>query len=124
MASILSISYDPSLLATRELVLRQAGYQVASALQFADALRLCSQGTFDLIIIGHSIPRSEKQDLLVEIRKVCNTPVLSLYRASHGPLEGVDYALDGLEGPEALLAVIRKALANGRIQQNESSAAD
>ena len=109
-ARILSISYDPSLLATRELVLRQAGYQVASALGFADALQLCREGKFDLIIIGHSIPRHEKEALLAEIRTSCKTPVLSLYRASDGPLPGLDYALDGMEGPQALLEIVRMVL--------------
>jgi CheY-like chemotaxis protein len=111
-AHILSISYDESLLLTRALVLKNAGYQVTSALGYLEALRLCKEGIFDLAIIGHSIPRTDKAAILAQTRSSCNAPVISLYKTSEGPLDGVDYALDGLEGPEALLALVHQALLN------------
>jgi len=107
---ILSVSYDFSLLTTRALILQKAGHEVVSAYGLVDAMLACKEGTFDLVIIGHSIPRSEKEALLHEIRATCGAPVLSLYKRAEGPIEGVDYALDGLEGPDALVSLIRKAL--------------
>ena len=113
MQHILSVSYDEPLLITRKLILQQAGYKVTSALGFVDALQLCKHDTYDLFIIGHSLPRQDKEALLRQIRIGCNTPVLSLYRSNEGPIEGVDYALDASEGPQALVKLVRKALNRG-----------
>jgi DNA-binding response OmpR family regulator len=125
-ARILSISYDEALLLTRTLILQKAGYHAIPALGFVNAMEACRHGSFDVVIVGHSVPRDDKRAMLDAIRAGCNAPVVSLYKTSEGPLEGVDYALDGLEGPEVLLAVIRKALIHGRVEppDNFSSAAD
>jgi DNA-binding response OmpR family regulator len=107
---ILSVSYDESLLVTRQLILQQDGYQVTSALGFIEALRRCKEGGFDLAIVGHSIPRSDKRVLLEEIHKSCRAPVLSLYKSSEGSLPGADYAMDAMDGPQALLEMVHKVL--------------
>ena len=78
---ILSISYDLTLLQTREIMLNQAGYEVVSAEGFAEAIEHCS-GNFDLIIVGHSIPQKDKRAIIGELhRQGCNAPVLSLLRS-------------------------------------------
>ena len=58
MATILSISYDGSLLLTRQLLLQQMGHEVFSAEGFSKAYSLCETHgrRFDLIALGHSIP--------------------------------------------------------------------
>src|SRR5688572_10464548 len=101
---ILSISTDRPLLVTRHLLLKHAGYEVVSAVGLRAGVIHSMAGRFDLVVIGHSIAKSDKQALLREIRNVCSTPVLSLYRSNEGPIRGVDYALDAGEGPEQLLA--------------------
>jgi DNA-binding NtrC family response regulator len=77
---ILSISYDISLLSTRRMLLEQRGYQVTSALGFTKALEACSSAHYDLFILGHSIPVSDKLALIETFRKHCNAPVVSLER--------------------------------------------
>jgi CheY-like chemotaxis protein len=63
--AILSISYDESLLVTRHLILEQAGFDVSSALGFAEAMELCSQNQhYDLVLMGHSMPRKDKSALI------------------------------------------------------------
>jgi DNA-binding response OmpR family regulator len=108
---LLSVSYDWSLLVTRDLVLRKAGYTVTSALGFVDAIRLCREIKYDLAIIGHSIPLHDQQALLEEIRNSSNAPVLSVFRSSDGALQGADYSLEGMEGPDALVSAVHKAMA-------------
>jgi len=79
---ILSISYDPSLLFTRQAMLQLAGYEVVSAEGFADAIDHCS-GHFDLIIMGHSIPQKDKRAIVASLHEHgCDAPLLSLLR--HG----------------------------------------
>jgi DNA-binding response OmpR family regulator len=108
---ILSISYDLSLLTTRQMLLEQAGYHAISALGFTDAIERCREGKFDLAIIGHSIPRNDKRVIVQEIRQSSKSPVLSLYKSTEGPLESVDYALDANEGPNALLNTVNRIFA-------------
>jgi DNA-binding response OmpR family regulator len=96
MARILSISYNPSLLRTRQLVLESRGYKVTSALGFTEAVRHCKTGHHDLVIIGHSIPISDKQQMIKELRNVSATPVLALMKPNEEPLNTADYNLDYL----------------------------
>jgi CheY-like chemotaxis protein len=78
--SILSVSYDSVLLATREMLLEQKGYEVTSALGFTDAVERCKNGSFDLFILGHSIPHKDKLHLIETFRNNCPAPILSLER--------------------------------------------
>jgi len=79
---ILSISYDVSLLATRQMLLEQRGYSVTSALGFSQAITHCRTAGFDLFILGHSIPDTDKNELIRTFRENCPAPILSLER--HG----------------------------------------
>lgn len=79
---ILSVSYDVSLLATRQWLLEQRGYSVTSSLGFTRAVEQCRQSDFDLFILGHSIPDADKLSLITTFRENCSAPILSLER--HG----------------------------------------
>ncbi|HEX3154402.1 MAG TPA: hypothetical protein VHV32_07235 [Candidatus Angelobacter sp.] len=78
--SILSVSYDGVLLATREMLLEQKGYNVTSALGFTDAVEHCKNNGFDLFILGHSIPHKDKLHLIRMSRANGPAPILSLER--------------------------------------------
>ncbi len=73
---ILSVSYNQPLLLTRELLLQREGYAVTSALGFTDAVKQCKAGTFDLFILGHSIPDSDKRELVHIFTEHSKSPVL------------------------------------------------
>jgi CheY-like chemotaxis protein len=61
---MLSISYDQTLLVTRQLILEQQGYEVVSAFGFAEAMQICStRHDFDLVLMGHSMPQKDKMAL-------------------------------------------------------------
>jgi len=107
---ILSISYDESLLETRRMLLENAGFDVVPALGFTDALVHCEMEKFDLIIIGHTLPRSDKEALVANIKlKKCG-PVLSLRKHEDQPVPGADWSVDSGEGPEVLLKTVQKIL--------------
>ena len=56
MARILSVSYDQSLLYTRQSILEQHGHAVVSAFGFTQALKCCDEAKdFSIFILGHSI---------------------------------------------------------------------
>lgn len=89
MAHIFSISYDPILLQTRELLLQQMGHTVTSAEGFAEARRYCSlvDRSFDLVVLGHSIPHEDKRAIIRECLKNCSCAVLALLRTNEPPVE-------------------------------------
>jgi CheY-like chemotaxis protein len=108
---ILSISYDQSLLVTRQMILEQAGYDVSSAFGFAEALDICkARKDFDLILMGHSMPQKDKTVLLGLLRPECNAPLLSIRKHGDSPLPGADYSVDAHDGPSALLEVVKETL--------------
>lgn len=108
--SILSISYDESLLRTREWLLRASGFTVTSALGFTEAAAHCRNSTFDLVIIGHSIPRHDRIALIEQVRRHNHTRILSLRRQGEEPIPGTGHWVESSEGPDALLAAVKDAL--------------
>lgn len=91
MPHILSVSYHPSISQTRHLLLQQQGYRVTSALGFTEAVAQCERGGFDLLLLGHTVPRPDKEKLMDKFRRHCTAPVLSLLRSGESPLPGADY---------------------------------
>lgn len=102
MPHILSISYDPLLLSTRELMLEGRGYIVTSVEGFVAAVEACKSDDYDLVILGHSIPHADKQAIVQEIKRHCDVPILSLLRVGEKPVAGVVDAVDAMR-PDLLL---------------------
>jgi hypothetical protein len=63
-ARILSVTYDQSLAVTREMLFASVGFQVSSALTIDQAIQFCAAESFDLVVVGQSIPRERRQLLL------------------------------------------------------------
>lgn len=105
MARIVSVSYDETLLRTRQLLLEREGHEVTSALGYHDAMLVCASPA-DLFIIGHSIPKNDKQDLIACCRKANpSAKVVALTRANEDRLKEVDaYISPG--DPEELMRAI------------------
>jgi len=105
MARILSVSHDEPLLRTRHMLLQHSGYDTVSSLGFRVSLQHCKRGNFDLFILGHSIPYSDKRQLVEEFRRVCAAPIISLRRSPGEQLvEGADYHIE--PDPEPLLELV------------------
>lgn len=108
---ILSVSYDHSLLVTREEVLTRQGYDVVSAWGFQEVLQRCKEGGFDLFILGHSIPSQDKLAMIAAFRKNCSAPILSLRKAGEPLVDGADHHLD--PEPLNLLSKVSEILPRG-----------
>jgi DNA-binding response OmpR family regulator len=107
---ILSISYDESLLATRQMILEQAGYEVTSALGFAEALERSKQRPFDLVVLGHSLPLKDKSAIVAALKGKDKPKILSIRRHGDAPIPEADASVEAIEGPQALLQAVRKTL--------------
>jgi len=111
---ILSISYDPILLRVRHELLQRQGYAVTSAEGFVEALQLCKDGQFDLLIVGHSIPHLDKEALLSATRESCNAPVLEMMRQGEAPLKGATASVNPME-PQELLDQVERIAGRGKL---------
>jgi DNA-binding response OmpR family regulator len=107
MPRILSISYDKALLQTRALMLSRAGFEVESAIGFTAAIQACKKGTFDLVILGHSIPSEDKSEIVNQLKDVCATPVLALQRSNDSAVATAEYNLDS-GNPHRFLSYVRE----------------
>jgi|SRR5579871_5802615 len=107
MAHILSVSYDALLLQTRQLLLQSRGYTVTSAEGYVDAIRKCRAGGYDLLIIGHSIPHTDKEAIMAETKQHCPAPVLALLRSNEPELAGAAESVDASR-PELLIEAVAR----------------
>jgi len=106
---ILSVSYDATLLATRQMLLEARGYAVVSALGFMSAADYCRTGTCQLVILGHSIPAEDKEELARIFRAhTSRRPILSLELPGEERIDA-DYYASVFE-PEEFLAAVEVSL--------------
>jgi DNA-binding response OmpR family regulator len=104
-ARILSVSCDETLLRTRHMLLEGAGYEVVSALGYEAGLGECNKGLFDLFVLGHSIPQSEKEKMVEAFRRVCQATIISLcHNVGEQIVDGADFHIEPV--PEPLLKLI------------------
>jgi DNA-binding response OmpR family regulator len=110
VAKILSVSYDPSLLSTRHLVLQTEGHGVTSVCGLAAALQQCKAGSrFDLLIVGHSIPHSDKEALIEAFRaNRPSAPIIAMTRPGEGLVRHADLEIES--DPRVLLDSVMKLM--------------
>lgn len=82
---ILLVGYDPMVLETRSSDLRSAGYLVEAVQSVSQAFRRFQNGDFYLVVLCHSIPPTERDQLTVAIRASgARTPILLVSPFSEG----------------------------------------
>ncbi|MFL6389966.1 MAG: hypothetical protein ACJ71U_21000 [Terriglobales bacterium] len=84
--TILVASWDPVLADVRKTILEKEGFIVLQARGSTGVRELCKKKKINLVLIGYSLPPSEKRKVWVEARKVCQTPILQLYQGGEPEL--------------------------------------
>jgi DNA-binding response OmpR family regulator len=84
--TILVASWDPVLADVRKTILEKEGFAVLQAKGSTGVRDLCKKKKVNLVVIGYSLPPSEKRKVWVEAREVCKTPILQLYRGAEPEL--------------------------------------
>ena len=106
MARILSISYDETLLRTRDLLLTDAGHVVTSAFGYHEGVEKSVVDKFDMVIVGHSIPQKDKLDFIAKFRKSNpEAAVIALTRAGEPKVREVDYYVNPGDSEELLRSI-------------------
>ncbi len=82
MALVLCTGNDYALLATRKLILEQAGHTVVSVSSTQAVIEACDRQQFQVAVVGQSISPSEKRRAALLIRQYCPAiRLLELYTA-------------------------------------------
>jgi DNA-binding response OmpR family regulator len=84
--TILVASWDPILAELRKTILENEGFAVLQAKGSAGVRALCKKKKVNLVVIGYSVPPSEKRRVWVEARKFCKAPILELLRGGETEL--------------------------------------
>jgi DNA-binding response OmpR family regulator len=117
--SILIVDDDVELVGLLRFAIQNAGYQVLSAFDGEQALKLLREKTPELVILDVNLPHKNGFEVLAELRKHSDVPVMMLtVRANeedevHGLDLGADDYLKKPFSPRALLARIRSLLRRG-----------
>lgn len=113
---ILSAGRDPSLLGTRNAVLRAEGYTVVTAVTPAEIVDVFFAGDYDVVVLCHTIPALERRKLIRLVRNHApRTPVVVL--SSHDGQSADDGAVRVPNNPQELVAAV--ALAASRYRPAE-----
>jgi CheY-like chemotaxis protein len=108
---ILCISYDESLLRTRQMLLERARFAVTPVIGFTEAIERCkAEKKFDLVLMGHSMPQTDKAALIAIIKKHCPAPLMSIRKHGEQPLPEAEFSLDSQADPAVFIEEVKAAL--------------
>lgn len=112
--TILSVDDEPGILLTRQLILEGEGYEVLSAADGDQALRIFAGRPVDLVLLDYVMPGMNGGVVAKEIRN--HNPRVPIVLISASPVEEqslgcVDCFISKGDGPALLLAKIEQLLA-------------
>ena len=108
---VLCVSWLEPLLKSRKELLEAAGLFVTSAYGSDEAARICRlDHDFNLIVLGYSIPRSDKIALVELLRANCKAPILSIRRHGDPPLREAEFSIDSDNERDVLVAAAKLAM--------------
>ena len=108
--SILYAENDEEVLTTQGESLKKGGYQITQVVGRAAAEQALKQGSFELMILGHTLSKDDRHHLAYKAKKSNeNLRILVLHASGKHP--AVDMAIDSRQGPEAVLKALSSLLA-------------
>jgi len=108
--TILVASWDPILADVRKAILEKEGFEVLQAKGSTGVRDLCKKKKVNLVLIGYSLPPSEKRKVWVEARKVCKTPILQLYQGAEPELVESNAFAHESQTPDDFVKSVRSVL--------------
>jgi CheY-like chemotaxis protein len=118
---ILCVDDEPTVLATRKLVLQSAGYQVLTASNGRDGLLIFSQQPISAVVLDYAMPEMDGSRVAEEMkRRHPEVPILMLSAYMYLPdtaLENVDAYLTKTDGPVAMLSTLKSLLNHNGMSQ-------
>ena len=116
---VLSTSWDPNVLATRNLLIESIGCNVVTTRDRELFLQFLRDHPFDAVVIGDSIPHELRLNLAKTARAIRpDVPLIIFVRTDAEAQEvfGIaNYIIQALDNPEQFLAALRSAVRNDKI---------
>jgi DNA-binding NtrC family response regulator len=106
--TVMCVSWLSYLATTREMLLNQAGYAVVSAIGKEQAISKWD-ASVDLLVLGHSLPRAEKQALIEWFKEHSKSPILSLLKPNQQKLPEADFGVEA-HNPDDVVKAVREIL--------------
>ena len=107
MAKILLVSYVRELVEGSDKVLRAAGHDVTLVMTYVDALQAATERTFDIAVLGYTVPEGERNELAIAIKQTNpGTQIIIFYFSTIGKTEHADVLIQTTASAEDLLRAI------------------
>ena len=107
--TILSVSFDETVSASRRAALEKAGYAVVATTRIPEALQMLRSVAFDGLVIGHRFSAPDKRKLAMEAAKLGVRAVLVCGASADTDIPA-DARVYGLEGMAGLLTALSRLL--------------
>jgi DNA-binding NarL/FixJ family response regulator len=107
---ILNVSYNQSLLDSRELILRSVGYTVESSSSIGDALLRFRARDFHCVLIGHSVSEQDRRHFISQIRQHNPSVPVVFVSIECEPNDDPSADITTVNDPERLLQSVSAAL--------------
>ena len=107
---LLLAGYEHSLMQSRSIMLRRAGFVVDQAYNLNAVLGLVKADTIDAVLLCHTIPRDEQLSLISSLRELRRQLPIVCIKLHEGDLPQPECVMSESE-PVELIAAICKALA-------------
>ncbi|HET6935381.1 MAG TPA: hypothetical protein VFI72_11120 [Candidatus Angelobacter sp.] len=118
MAKVLIVGYLDGVLQERTAAFSSAEFEVIPASDLQEAMRAIGTGSFDVVVLGHGVPESERNQIARSARdRNGRAKLLMLYLGSIHNAELADALLHGTVRPEEICSTVRYLLNPGSISQ-------
>jgi DNA-binding response OmpR family regulator len=109
---LLSVGYDPILMRSRSLVLRDAGFRVDEAYNVRGALDLVTSDSVDALVICHTLCKDDQRRLISGAREARRLlPIVCITTQGHELPEQGCVSVES--DPVELVKSVRQALGDG-----------
>jgi DNA-binding NtrC family response regulator len=113
MAKVLLVGYIREFLEERRNVLHAAGYQVVTALTLEAAHQAIHQETFDVAVLGYSVPREERNQFAAKLKEASpDVKIIMIYFASTQNTELADALVPTTASAQEVLRAVDHLLSN------------
>jgi len=115
MCRVLSVEYSVPYLVKRHVALRRAEIAVESASSLREAMALLRLGEFDVVVLGHGIPETERNriaDTLLETKP--SMRIVMMYAGSISHADHADAVLS-IDGEQHLVPTIKTLTARADV---------
>jgi DNA-binding NarL/FixJ family response regulator len=106
---VVSVGSHPELLWLRDAVLRSAGFEVFTTIDFEQGIEQILHGNCGVLLMCYSLRRVTRRYLAEAFRLKCPDGRIVTVMNEKGKAKFADFVVYGIDGPEALIEAVKNA---------------